>query len=434
MTTAPVGTQLDANLKQNRDKKEQRVSCWEGLSQRGISRWVVDPVYDGLRLSSSFQPIFSLAHSRVVGYEGLLRAKSVDGADKPPLQLFHGAEQFAESDCLDSCAMAMHVANFARLAGGRNHWLFVNSRPSSDVLSNYCGLGLYLSLFNLPPNRVVVEVLEHEVDDLDSLKARVECYRELGCLLAVDDFGAGHSNFDRLWRLEPEIVKLDRAMITKAAESPRVGRMLPKMVSLIHEMGSLVLAEGVETRDEALIAMDAGVDLVQGFYFARPAQGLVDPTVIGDTIGELWQLYQVGQPAPGQTADREIQLRELFMQAANRMREGAALEDACRDFLLLPDAIRCYLLNTDGRQAQPNVVLRPVHADCSFHFAPLFNADGANWSRRPYFLEAISNPGRVQLTRPYLSVNGDGQCITLSVSTQIKGQHYVLCGDLKWED
>lgn len=434
MKKARVGTQQDANQKQNRDNTKDRRGCWEQLSQGGVSRWVVDPVYDGLRLSSSFQPIFSLAHSRVVGYEGLLRARACDGASEPPLALFRCAEELSESDCLDTCAIAMHIANFTRLAAGRNHWLFVNSRPSADVWSSHSGLGLYLALFNLPANRVVVEILEHAADDLACLQDTVDSYRDLGCLLAVDDFGAGHSNFDRLWRLEPEIVKLDRAMIAKAAHSRRVARMLPKMVSLIHEMGSLVLAEGVETAEEALTVMDAGVDMVQGYYFARPAQGLADPEVIGDGVDELWRLYSGRRQMDGQRDERNRMLRELFGQAARRLQEGALLEDACCDFLMLPDAIRCYLLDSGGRQAMPNVVLRAIHADCSFHFAPLFDADGANWSRRPYFMKAMNDPGRVQLTPPYLSVNGDGQCVTLSVCTRIRGEHFVLCGDLQWDE
>lgn len=218
-------------------------------------------------------------------------------------------------------------------------------------------------------------------------------------------------------------------MIGAAAKNPKVRRMLPRMVSLIHEMGSLVLAEGVESHREALLAMDAGVDLVQGYYFGRPLQGLADPVVIGDA---LWQCY--GRLDEGVAGEHLRQAAELLRQAVTRWRAGEPLDQACHAFLSEPQATRCYVLDEEGRQIRPNLVLREVHADCSFHFAPLFDAEGANWSRRPYFLEAMAKPDEVQVSRPYLSVNGDGQCVTLSISAEARGRRYVLCGDLAWDD
>lgn len=432
MNGTAIDPEMEQDRRQDREATQGRPGCWEQLSQGGLHHWVTDPVYDGLRLSSNFQPIFSLPHSRVIGYESLLRASDVEGQRRTPLALFAAAEQAGESDCLDACAMAMHIANFSRLLPDSKRWLFLNSRPASDVWSNYCGLGLYLAMFKLPPSRVVVEILEHAVDDLGALRELVECYRELGCLLAVDDFGAGHSNFDRLCQLEPEIVKLDRSMISGAAQNPKVRRMLPRMVSLIHEMGSLVLAEGVESHHEALLAMDAGVDLVQGYYFGRPLQGLADPRVIGDSVEDLWQCY--GQWGEADTGQHLHQAVELLRHAMSSWAQGVPLDQACHAFLSQSQATRCYVLDEAGRQVRPNVVLHAIHADCSFHFAPLFEAEGANWSRRPYFLAAVASPGEVQVSRPYLSVNGDGQCVTLSVSAEVKGVRQVLCGDLAWED
>ncbi len=432
MNDTAAGPGKEQGSGRDREVALRRPGCWEQLSQGGLSRWVTNPVYDGLRLSSNFQPIFSLPHSRVIGYEGLLRASDANGGRRSPLELFEQAEQRGEADCLDACATALHVANFSRFLADSQQWLFINSRPTSEAGPDYCGLALYLSLFRLPPGRVVVEILEHAVDDLAALQGLVDHYRELGCLLAVDDFGAGHSNFDRLCRLEPEIVKLDRSMISAAARLPKVRRMLPRMVSLIHEMGSLVLAEGMECHDEALLAMDAGVDLVQGYYFGRPAQGLADPLALKDAVTDLWQCH-----AEQEARATDPQLRracELLLLAVDRWCAGEPVEQACRAFLGQPLATRCYVLDSAGQQCRPNVVSDPIHADCSFHFAPLFDAEGANWSRRPYFRQAMASQGEVQISSPYLSVNGDGQCVTLSVSAETGGQRYVLCGDLLWED
>ncbi|MEI7432124.1 MAG: EAL domain-containing protein, partial [Betaproteobacteria bacterium] len=69
----------------------------------------------------------------------------------------------------------------------------------------------------------------------------------------------------------PDIVKLDRSLIVQATENPRVRRVLPKIVEIVHDLNARVVCEGVETREQHAIALDSGVDLLQGFYYARPS-------------------------------------------------------------------------------------------------------------------------------------------------------------------
>jgi len=91
----------------------------------------------------------------------------------------------------------------------------------------------------IAPHRVVIEILESEINDQAYLKDLIKHFRNMGCLIAIDDFGAGHSNFDRIWELEPDIVKIDRSLIKRAAINSKVKRILSGMESLIHEAGSL---------------------------------------------------------------------------------------------------------------------------------------------------------------------------------------------------
>ena len=93
-----------------------------------------------------------------------------------------------------------------------------------------------------------------------------------GFLVAVDDFGAGHSNLDRLLTLRPDIVKLDRSLIHAHQPDLRES-VMPKLVSLLHEAGMLVVAEGIETEEDLLLAARSGVDFVQGFLFGQPGPG-----------------------------------------------------------------------------------------------------------------------------------------------------------------
>jgi hypothetical protein len=106
----------------------------------------------------------------------------------------------------------------------------------------------------------------------------------------------------------------------------------------------------------------------------------------------------------------------------------------CWNFLALDDAARCYVIDAKGRQSGRNVVLRADRASYETRFLPLTDAQGANWLRRPYFRTAIDEPGRVHVTRPYLSINEAIPCVTLSVATQIADRTCVLCGDIDWRD
>ena len=97
-----------------------------------------------------------------------------------------------------------------------------------------------LSSHGLKPGQVVIEVLESSLPDDAGFDRRIDELRELGCLVSLDDFGAGHSNFDRVFRLRPEIVKLDRSVVMRAETDPHARRIASQMVSLLHECGCLV--------------------------------------------------------------------------------------------------------------------------------------------------------------------------------------------------
>jgi EAL domain-containing protein (putative c-di-GMP-specific phosphodiesterase class I) len=392
--------------------------------------------YDGLSLGSHFQPIFSVAHSRVVGYEALMRASDAQGVAVPPLEVFGRCRDFPATLLLDRLSRAVHVHNFQAMSRVPD-WLFVNVH--AEVFLHAVDHGDHFSdllgAAGFPAHRVVTEVLEQGVLDEVRLAEAVEFYRGQGFLIALDDFGAGHSNFDRIWNLQPDIVKLDRSMIAKAGANLRIRRMMPVMVSLLHEAGALVLMEGVETETEALIAMDADADFVQGYYFARPQAALAESGDSRALFDGLWRDFrEVTLPEVSGQRQEIGPYRNAIGYAASLLESGIPLAQSAGGFLQLPGAERCFLLDGDGRQIGHNVLndRQPPHVDR--RYAPLLNAEGANWSRRYYFRRALDHPGKVQVTRPYLSITGANQCITVSIGIHLNGEMVVLCGDVNWRD
>jgi EAL domain-containing protein (putative c-di-GMP-specific phosphodiesterase class I) len=334
---------------------------------------------------------------------------------------------------VDRLAQALHLENF-KVLGAEKEWLFLNVHPGA-LTDPYHAAALLANLrrLDLSPRRIVLEVLEQRAEDLERLADAVRKFRELGFLIALDDFGAGHSNVERIWQLNPDIVKLDRIMLSHAAHRADMATILPGLVALLHEAGKLVLIEGVETEHEAQMALGCNADFVQGFFFGRPNPGAADSAQAVICISEVTERYRDQTEArERRNASRLAPYIRAFERAAERLAAGELLDEVCWNFLALDHAARCFLLDEKGRQAGRNVVLRADRASHETRFLPLADAQGANWLRRPYFRAAINAPDRVHVTRPYLSINEALPCVTLSVVTHVGEQTCVLCGDIDW--
>lgn len=432
---------MPTRTKRNNDKSQlaATVRAVHGLDQVERATQLVNGRVIGrfgkFRLDSHFQPIISLMHRCPVGYEALLR--STDSANQPvsPLDVF-ATTGHDESDAvlLDRLCRDVHLRNFMAL-GDTSNWLFLNVHPRIAIQGSRYGtfFGDLLQRHGLPAHRVVIEILEGEIQEDAQLAEAVDYYKQQGCLVAIDDFGAGHSNFNRVWKIQPQIVKFDRALLGYAVGSGEVRRLLAGLVTLVHESGSLSLMEGIETEDEALIALDSGIDLAQGYYFGRPAAGLCD---IGDTGSKLLALCAKSERLVRDESRHHQELlaspRAEFEQAARLFVSGMDLPHACAHLVALPKVARCYLLDATGRQVSDYVFAAGMGARRDSRFNPVSEKTDAVWARRPYFRRAMQRHNEIQVTRPYLSLPDARMCITLSVALRVEDQTIVLCCDIDW--
>ena len=385
--------------------------------------------YRGVSAISRYQPILSLAHRRPVGFEALV---SVDGGKATPAHLFDPAADLDELVELDRACRELHLANFAR-QDPENCWLFLNVDPKVAAEGRQFGpfFSQALERHRFPAARVVIEFTESRMADEEMLGNAVRYYRELGCLVAIDDFGAGESNFSRIWRLKPDIVKLDRSTIAAAARDPATRRMVTGMVGLLHESGALVCVEGIETDLEARIAIDASADLLQGYLFARPSPTLAHDADFLPLFERLIDEFSREIGAESERSRRALDAYgHEFDAMALALEGGRPFAQAAHGFLGLPAAERCFLLDERGRQIGRNLVSPANRAAFDPRFEPLYDVDGANWSARHYFRRAALEPGRIQRTRPYLSLNGPRMCMTFSVTVRLDGRQQVLCADV----
>jgi hypothetical protein len=289
-----------------------------------------------------------------------------------------------------------------------------------------------LAAHGLRPGQVVIEVLESTLPDDPGFDRRIDELRELGCLVSLDDFGAGHSNFDRVFRLRPEIVKLDRSVVVRAEIDAHARRIASQMVSLLHECGCLVLMEGIETDEGAYTALRCDVDFVQGYHFGRPAPVLAGVTGL-HALRAAWERFDRQSASDDRQWQEQMSPYKQSIELASvLLAGGTSLDEACRRFLSQPGAEMCYLLDRQGRQVVGNAFREGLsHQQLGRveRFGPLQDTQHARWSRRAYFRNAEAAPNLAQVTRPYMALQGGRMCVTVSIQFDMGGRSLVLCGD-----
>lgn len=388
--------------------------------------------FQGLKLKTALQPIYSIFHKRIVGYEALIRAFDTDNATVLPLHLFQLPASDSENLLLDRLCRYLHIRNYCDISDQLN-WLFLNVSPRVVTSGEHADsfFGRLLEKTGLPPHRIVMEIVEQPTDDAQRLRDTVAYYKKLGCLTAIDDFGAGHSNFERIWNLSPDIVKLDRTLLTRATDDHKARQILNGIVSLLHQSGCLVLLEGVESRDQAMIAIDAGVDFVQGFFFRRPSIELETLAGTQTDFGDLLQEYKIRSQI---TRDPTQQLARffdrLFLSATDRLRDNVQMHGACQELLEHPVVSRCYLVDKNGKQLGNTLISEAGLKHFDLRFRPLEGTTNADWFQQQYLRQALATPEILQVTAPYLCVTGAYMCVTLSLAFYHNGELKVLCCDI----
>lgn len=388
-------------------------------------------IVDGIRLRTHLQPIYSLSHQREVGYEALLRGDAGDGTLVGPFDLFGRAIVAGKLTELDRMSHVTHLRNAAPLLP-HAHWLFLNISPATFTDPGYARrLAAATREAGLAPERLVIEVLESGGTDVADLSRATHAFRSQGFLVAVDDFGAGHSNIDRLLTLKPDIVKLDRSLV-RAKSAHMRDALMPKLVDLLHESGMFVVAEGIETGEDLMLAARSNVDFVQGYLFGMPSAHLAErgaaTPLFEDVFDALAQMRRTERLAGELLL---LPYRSNLALAARRFAAGATTDAACADLLALPCTLSCFFLDQGGREFMPGLAGAGAKAR-SERFAPIADPSTGRWDNRPYFVDAHASPHQVTTSAPYLSVTGTSLCVTLTIATQRAAKPVVIGADLDW--
>jgi EAL domain-containing protein (putative c-di-GMP-specific phosphodiesterase class I) len=218
----------------------------------------------------ALQPIVDLATGGRVGAEALSRFPPQ--WDRPPDVCFAEAHSVGVGHDLEVRALARAAGHLLTVSG----YVSMNVSPAT-LLTAACGE----LLAGLPLDRVVLELSEHDrVEDYDTLTVALAPLRAGGMRLAIDDVGAGFSSLRHIVLTAPDVIKLDRSIVTGVGDDDVLRKLVGSLVAFGHGCDAQVVAEGVETAADAAALLSLGVDLGQGWYFGRPGPPEVLPDVL----------------------------------------------------------------------------------------------------------------------------------------------------------
>ncbi|QLF69735.1 GGDEF domain-containing protein [Peteryoungia desertarenae] len=259
-----------------------------------------------LVVENAFQPIVEVGTGAVFGYESLMRGHDRIGFSSP-LDLLDQAAETDQLLPLEQMVASRALAKFATVPDCSHATLFINL----DVRLIARGNALVDTLLEqlataaIPPSSICFELSERfdntRVPEFADLITRL---RRTGFKLAIDDFGVGHGEIKLLCDYPVDYVKIDRHFISGIDADPRKRHLVKNIVNFCHVLGVRVIAEGIETEAEFVACRDFGVDLVQGWYIARPT------TLVSELKGAFPHLQLVGKVRRSTQSLDEILIRK----------------------------------------------------------------------------------------------------------------------------
>lgn len=236
---------------------ENCTACAEGLTQP-------------FPFSMAFQPIVSISERRVFAYEALVRGTDGEPAQSVLKRVTRRSRYAFDQSCRRT---AIELASRLGLVTS-GAYLSINFIPGAMYEPEHCVRATLAAAqrAKLPLDRLILEVTEgDEIPEPEHLAKIFQVYQKFGMKRAIDDFGAGYAGLNLLAHFQPDIIKIDRQLIQDIDRSLPKRAIVRGVLSVCRELGIQPIAEGVETLSEYRTLHDFGIDLFQGYLFARPA-------------------------------------------------------------------------------------------------------------------------------------------------------------------
>lgn len=265
--------------------KEFDSEAWQQQMSEDQSRLELHQMLDARKVTYHFQPIFRAEDGGVYGYEALMRS------DMPSLREPQMVLQLAREEGLmgEIEKMTMFMASEGYMAlldkglVSETAFLFINSIANEDMSVE--DEREYHERFARIQDRVIIEITETENLEMELVRKKSAAEGFTG-IFALDDYGSGYNSELNLLTLNPRYVKVDVTIVRDIDVDENKQQIVKNIVEYAHERNMKIIAEGIETGTEMKELLELGVDLLQGYYLARP--GVVPPALSEDARLLLW--------------------------------------------------------------------------------------------------------------------------------------------------
>ncbi len=237
----------------------------ENLEKIIVNRWI-RPV---------FQPIISLRDGSVLGFEALSRV-SQPGIFDHVEEMFQSAEEqgciwMLEQVCRRAILHEVHEQKDALDQYRAKVFINVSPKVLHDEKFREGFTKEYTKRYGIDTERIVFEITERErVEDEQSFRQAIDHYKMQHYQIAIDDAGSGYAGLNRICSLTPGYIKLDNELVRDVYKNPIKYAMIKGMVEFSHSSGTMLIAEGIETKKEMDFLIELGVQYGQGYYLAKP--------------------------------------------------------------------------------------------------------------------------------------------------------------------
>ena len=397
------------------------------------------------QITTEFQPVFSVRQKSMVGVEALSRGLVPGRSAILPAVLFQLAAAQGLTGRFDELCREEALRRFTALTDRADDLiLFLNLdlRGMEDPDSLALALRQLVMSADLPPSHVAIEIVEAEIGDVGRVRGLASLLRACGFLIVLDDVGAGHSNLDRIPVIQPDILKVDRTLISQIDKDFHKRETLKSLVSLSRRIGALVVAEGVETEREAIVSLELGADLLQGYFLCEPRE---DGAVQGDArtaaaahvdcLARRFKDYMVDKINERKVQHKRLNviMDQILCQLAQAHVDQ--FEGSLRTIIQQQSNVEClYVLDQAGIQVT-DMICSKTHPQRTggVLFRPA--TKGADHALKEYFYLLLNVGLQKYTTDPYVSLVSGYRCRTISTCFRDAraDQVYVLCMDAVWE-